>query len=38
MKDFVSELDVEGKDQFYGDTIYGRFDNYLVLHMRTYDC
>lgn len=31
-EEHISKLDVDGKEQFYGETIYGKFDNYLVLH------
>ena len=33
-EEHISKLDVDGKEQFYGETIYGKFDNYLVSHMK----
>ena len=30
----ASKLDVDGKYQFYGDTAYAKFDNYLVLQLK----
>ncbi|RGI20235.1 hypothetical protein DXC28_15655 [Ruminococcus sp. OM08-9BH] len=35
IEEYMSKLEVDGKEQFYGETIYGKFDNYLVLHMQS---
>lgn len=30
VESFTSKMDVDGKSQYYGDTNYGKFDNYLI--------
>ena len=34
MESFTSKLYVEDKQQYYGDTVYGKFDNYLVSQLK----